>query len=438
LEIADVAVLLTPLLGMLVMLFVGIPIGISIGFAAFIGFAMLVGVDAAMNRLAQVAYQQVMSYALSPLVVFIFMGEIIVFTGIGVDLYQAIAKWSGRIPGSLAMGSIVVCAIFGAICGVSMAGALAIGLLAIPEMQRMGYHNSIATGAVAAGGTLSIMIPPSIAFVFYGIAAEESIGALFIAGIIPGVIMTLLYGAYIFLYGTMYPERTPLATSASWRERLFSLKALLPVGALFVIVLGSIYFGLCTPSEAGAMGASGALLLAMVYKKFSFRNIITACRTTALTVGMVLVIFVGAIYFGFFMGLSGLTDKLVVTMVSLPVSPIVIIIIITLVLMVLGCFLDIGSLIFLTTPVLLPVIKNLGFDPVWYGVVLVITCEMAMITPPVGMNLFVIQGIVPEVPIGDIIKGAFPFFLIDIVALVIIIAFPSLATWLPSQVIGLV
>lgn len=419
---------------MFVMLFLGIPIAVAIGFAGFLGFWMLVGADAAMLKLGRVAYYELMNYAFSPIVLFVFMGEIIVFTGMGAQLFESVAKITGRMPGSLAVTTIGASALFAAICGVSTAGAMTIGQLAIPEMRKRGYRDSMATGVVAAGGTLAIMIPPSVAFVLYGIIAEESIGSLFLAGIIPGIIITLLFSAYAVIHGVRHPA-TLSPTSVPWREKIAAITNIVPVAILFLVVIGSIYSGVATPTEAAALGASGALTLAAVYRKLSLSNLVTACRQTALTVGLLLVIFVGALYFGYFVAMTGYIRELIDLVGSQQVPPTVIIMMIVLFLMVMGCFFDIGSMIFLTTPILLPLVKALGFSPIWYGVILVITCEMAMITPPVGMNLYVIWAIAPDIKGAEVIKGSIPFVIILGVAIALVTAFPLLATWLPGQMI---
>lgn len=431
---SELATLLIPVSLMLVLLFLGFPIGVALGFAGLIGFAMVSNADASMLRLGRVAYQLMLNYAFSPIVLFVFMGEVIVFTGIGSQLFEGVSKWTGRIPGSLAVSTVGASALFGAICGVSVAGTLTIGELAISEMRKRNYGKAMAAGVVAAGGTLSIMIPPSISFVLYGIIAEQSIGSLFISGIIPGIVISGLFSVYAVMYGIKHPETIP-PTKPSWGEKIAALKSIVPVAILFIVVLGSIYAGFATPSEAGALGASGALILAVAYRKLNWRNMMTACWHTALNVGMLLVIFVGAVFFGYYIAMTGYTGKLVDLLVSLPVSPMVIVGLIALFLVILGCFLDTGSMVLLTTPILLPIIKAFGFSPIWYGVILVITCQTALITPPVGMNLFVLTAIAPDIPSTEVIKGAFPFVMILCVAILIIMFFPSLSTWLPSLMI---
>lgn len=434
-EIAGPYTLGIVVLGVLVLLFLGTPIGVALGLSAFVGFSMTSGAEAAISRLGDVAYYTFLNYAFSPIILFIFMGEIIVITGIGAHLFEAVSGWVGRIPGSLAVSSIGASGVFGAISGVSTAGTLVIGELAIPEMQKRGYSNSMATGVVAAGGTLSIMIPPSVAFVLYGVASEQSIGALFIAGAIPGVIEVILYSIFVILHGMRHPETSSL-TRVSWQDRVSSLKVLVPIAVLFFTILGSIYLGLATPSEAGALGASGALVLAVIYRRLNLRNLIVACRQTALLVGTFLIIAVGAIFFGYYLSLTGYTDQLVTMMVNLPIPPLAVVGMICLILIIMGCFMEIASIIFITTPLVLPAITALGFDPIWYGVILIVTAEMAFITPPVGLNLFVIRSIAPDVPMADIIKGAVPFVIIDMGMIGLLMAFPMLATWLPQQMLS--
>jgi len=418
------------------MLFLGVPVAISIGLSAFIGFWMVLGLDPAVARLGQVSYHALMNYAFSPIILFILMGEIIIFSGIGSDIFEATSKWVGKLPGGLAIASVLASALFGAICGVSIAGAATIGRLAIPEMLKRKYSRSLAAGTVAAGGTLSIMIPPSLAFILYGVVSEQSIGRLFIAGIIPGVLISLLYSGYVLLTATRHPENAPRMPSASWHEKLAAAKVIFPVAALFVMVLGTIYLGFGTPSEAGAMGATGALILALIYRKLSPGNLATACFQSAMTIGSIMIIAVAALFFGYYLATSGYSAKLIAAVSTAPVSRWVIMILINLLLLVLGCFLDVSAIILLTTPILLPTVIALGFDPIWYGVILVINIEMAFITPPVGLNLFVIRSLAPDIPISDVIRGAFPFVIIDVIAIAIIMLFPQLALWLPNTIMS--
>jgi len=277
-------ILIVPLFLMVALLFLRMPIGVSLGFAAFIGLCMVSGFDSAINKAGRIAFWLILNYAYSPIVLFVFLGEVMLFTGLGGELFESASRWVGRIPGSLAISTIIASALFGAVCGLSVAGALTIGELAIPEMRRRGYSASLATGTVAAGGTLSIMIPPSVPMVIYGLAAEESIGSLFIAGIIPGIIISILFALYCFIQGVKHPE-TRYTVKVPWRDKFTGLKVILPVLLLFTIVLGSIYFGLATPSEAGAIGASGALIIAAQHRKLSVRNLIEASKRTVETVG---------------------------------------------------------------------------------------------------------------------------------------------------------
>lgn len=435
-ETNTIFVLIVPLFLMVVLLFLRVPIGVALGFAGFIGFCMVSGFGPAMNKIGRISFWQVLNYTYSPVVLFVFLGEVMVFTGIGGELFDSASKWMGRMPGSLAISTVIASCLFGAICGLSVAGALTIGGLAIPEMRKRGYSGRFATGTVAAGGTLSIMIPPSVPMVIYGLIAEESIGKLFIAGIIPGVIITILFSIYCYVHGIRHPECRE-TVKVAWRDKLITLKVILPVGLLFIIILGGIYLGLDTPSEAGGIGAAGALIIAATRKSLSFRNLIEASKTTVETVGMILIIFIGAIFFGQYMAMTGYTDQLVKMLTALPVPPFVILLLLFLVIGVMGCFIDVGSIVLITTPLFLPVIKTLGYSPIWYGVILIIGCEMAALTPPVGLNLFVIKGLVPDVPMIEVIKGSLPYVWILTLAMFIFLAFPSIVTWLPTVMMPL-
>ena len=420
-----------PLAGMILFLLMGVKIFVALGFWAVIGYAMVTSWDLAFSRLALVGYHQICNYAYSPLILFILTGEIIVFSGIGSDLYEAMHKWFGQVPGGLAIASTVACALFAAISGMSVAGAVTIGLIAIPEMRQRGYSKPLATGAVIGSGTLAIMIPPSFDFIAYSIMARQSIGEMFIAGVVPGIIEGLIIIGIIMGWAKIHPKAAPRLAAVPWKQKLISLKAVLPVVGLLIFILGSIYTGIATPTEAAGVSVIVALIITAFYRKLTWRNLFTALIHTVTTSGFIFIILIVALFFGYYLTITGVTRMLTSAVMASGFHPKVIMLFIMLLLAMLGCVLDPGSMLFITTPILVPIVSALGFDLVWYGVVLVIAIEMGLITPPVGIQLYVIQGIVPDIPIGDIIRGSIPFMMENVVTLLLLLFFPQIALWLP-------
>ena len=410
-----------------------LPIAFALGFSGFIGYWMLKGFDVALARLGIAGYTTMMSFVLSPIAVFILMGEFVVISGLGSDLFEAGWRWLGRTPGSLAIGSVFACAVFAAMCGVSVAAAVTIGMVAIPEMLKRGYDKGLATGVVAAGGTLSILIPPSVTFILYGAVAEESIGKLFMAGVFPGIVLTILFSIYVLIFAIRKPELAPAAGRVPMKEKFYSLRGIWAVIILIAAVLGTIYVGVATPTEAAAVGALAAMLIAISYRKLTWSKLWTSLLRTAEASGYIFIIVVFAMYFGVYLTLTGATDQFINFLVSLPVNPWIVMVGINLLLMVLGCFLDPVTIILLTVPMLHSIIIKLGFDGIWFGVIVVINMELGFLTPPVGLNLFAIKGICPEVPFDTILRGSVPFMFLDILCIIIISIFPQIALWLPSM-----
>jgi tripartite ATP-independent transporter DctM subunit len=366
---------------------------------------------------------------------FILMGEIIFVTGIGSDLYNAASSWLNRLRGGLAMASVVASAIFGALCGVSIAGAATIGSFAIPEMLKRGYHKSLATGPVTAAGALSLLIPPSLAFILYGEVADESVGKLFVGGIVPGVALAIMMMIYIWVICKIRPEYAPDADETiTWADRAQSIKRVIPSLGLIVAVLGTIYFGICTPTESAAIGCVGSLLINLRRKTLTWASFRGILQKTMLTSGMILLIFSSALLFGYVLTRLRAPQNIIGLVEAANLPDWGVLTLIMAILIVMGMFMDIVSVILISTPLLLPMVQNMGYDPLWYGIIVGITCEMAVITPPIGLNLYAIKGIAPdEISLQDIIKAAFPFVFVELAALVIFIAFPSLSLWLPNN-----
>ncbi len=427
-------------LAMFVALLGALLIGIPVAFALIaVGLGSLTilggGIDA-LGLVAPTLWSSVASFTLTAVPLFILMGAIISASGMGARLYASLATLMHGVPGGLTVATTLACTIMAAVSGSSVATAGAIGRFSVLEMRRFGYRDETACGAVAAGGTLGILIPPSIPLIVYGIIAQESIGALFIAGIVPGILMALGFVVYQVWNATREMKRRPDAgpERVTLRQRLTALKHIVPVAILIWIILGTIYQGIATPTEAAALGVIASLLLsAVVYRELSWAKMILICRESAKGSVMVLMIIAGAMLFGYAMTTSNVAPTLSRIVAELDVPPWVAFITINLLLIFLGCFMETLSIIVITAPILIPIILALGWDPVWFGIIMVINMEMALITPPVGLNLFVVQGVVEDVPLSRIIAGTMPYVLIMAIVLVMVGVVPELATYLPHH-----
>jgi tripartite ATP-independent transporter DctM subunit len=417
-----------------ILLAIGVPIFASLGLAGTVGILLLKGPDG-LQAIPTVMYDKLRSFVLVAVPLFILMGQVIFFSGMGKDLYILGSRWLSRLPGGLAMGSVAACTIFGAMCGVSVAGAATIGSFAIPEMLQRGYDKRLATGSVAAAGALALLIPPSVGFIIYGEIADVSVGLLFIGGIVPGLVLALMMCIYIGLRAWLHPEIAPPSKEiVTWKLRLESIRKVWPGLLLIFAVLGTIYLGVATPTQAAAIGFFVSLFIArFFYRSLNRRIFVNVARSTMLTTGMILIIFVSAMFFGYVLTLLKLPDYIVQFIGESGWPAWLTLTAIMGILILLGCFVDVVSVITISTPLLLPTVEMLGYSPLWFGIVMGITLEMAVITPPVGLNLYTIKGIAPpEVSLNDIIIGAFPFVLVEVVCLALFVAFPALALWLPQ------
>jgi C4-dicarboxylate transporter DctM subunit len=416
-----------------VLMAIGVPIFVSLGVVSIAGIISLQGFEA-LSAVPGVMYDRMASFTLIAVPLFILMGEIIFVSGLGSDIYRAIRISLRRVRGSLAIASVFACAVFGAMCGVSMAGAATIGKFAIPEMLKAGYDKSVATGVVASAGSLALLIPPSVGLILYGLVAGESVGYLFIAGVIPGIIISLMMMAYLLILGWYKPELMPTVKLSELEEENYVNPWIVTIPALLLVfaVLGSIYFGIATPSESAAVGCLGALLIAAYKRVLTTPLLFKVLRDTTRTTGMILAILSSALVYGYLLTRLRIPQELVGWIVDQGFNQYTVLIAIFLLLIVMGMFMDVVSVILIATPLLLPIIKTFGYDPIWFGIVMAIVCEMAVITPPVGLNLFVIQGISPgNISIGTVARGSFPYFLLLILAVILFTAFPQLVLWLP-------
>jgi tripartite ATP-independent transporter DctM subunit len=420
------------LLSLLGLLALGVPIAVAMGVTGAVGLCVLLSPEAAFVKAGVVAFHSVSSYELGVLPLFVFMAHVCFAAGATQQFFDAAAKLIGHRPGGLALASIAGCAGFGAISGSSLATAATVGLVALPEMRRKNYSPALATGALAAGGTLGVLIPPSGALIVFGILAEQSIGKLFMAALLPGLSQALLYMLVILFMCWRRPALAPATPRASWAERRHALYGLADVSLLASVVLVGMFAGWFTPTEAASVGAVGALVLCAARRKLSRATLETALRDTLKTTGMIYAVMLGAHLLSTFLGVSRIPDRVAQYVVDLNAGPIVATTAMALTLLVLGSFLDGLALMLLATPVFLPVALRLGLSPIWFGIFLVRAMEIGFVHPPVGMNVYVIHGIAPDIPLRSIFRGILPFLGMDFLHLALLIAAPNLALWLPS------
>jgi C4-dicarboxylate transporter DctM subunit len=414
------------------LLFLGMPIGFGMALIGFCGAVYMMSPGAGFNVLGIFPYQYSASYNFAVIPLFVLMGEIAFRSGFGRDLYSGVHKLLAGLPGSLAMATVGACAFFGAICGSSTATAATMASVALPEMKKFKYSMKLATGTIACGGTLGILIPPSIIFVIYGIMTEQSIGKLFMAGFVPGLLEAFLYMVTIYVLVKIHPDWAPSAPRTNMRERIFGLRNTWPVFVLFVVVVGGIYIGFFTPTEASAVGVLGASLIMLMRRQFTRENFIGSLLSSGRTTGMIFSILIGAMIMNYWLGISELPLKLAEFVAHLSISSLGILGSILFIYIVLGCLMDAMPMILLTTPIFYPIIVKMGFNPIWFGVLVVRVVEIGLITPPIGLNVFIIRGIAKDISTFEIFRGVVPFFVADIGCVVLLVAFPQIALFLPS------
>ena len=420
---------------LLVLLLSGLWIAFGLGLAGIIVLLLHGGLPA-LAPLGYVSWNTVESFVLTSVPLFILMGELILRAGLSENFYRSMGLWFHGIKGGLLQSNIVACAVFAAVSGSSVATAAAIGTVAIPEMTRRGYEPKILFGSLAAGGTLGILIPPSIPMIIYGAMVEQSVERLFIAGVLPGIVMSLIFMAYIWVRVAVTPSLVPPAEARpTWAERLRGLAGVAPMLVLILLVLGSIWLGYATPTEAAAVGAAAAMVLALASRRLSWRVLTESVTSTIRTTCMVLFIIVGAQILTYALVKTGASRALTAWVVSLGLSKWILFAIVTVLYIFLGCIIDGVSMMVLTLPILYPIIIAAGFDPIWFGIALVILIELGNVTPPVGLNMFVIHGLSGGRPIGEVIWGSLPFGILMLVVLALIGIFPGLVSWLPSTLV---
>ena len=416
-----------------VLLFAGIPISFALVIVGVVGVTAIIGFDPAMAMLGQVFFDTARSYSLSVVPLFLLMGNLIVQSGVADEIYDAAYAWLRHRKGGLAMATIAACGGFSSVCGSSLATAATMGRIALPAMRRHGYSDSLATGAIAAGGTLGIIIPPSVILVIYGILTQQDIGKLFLAGLIPGLLGVVGYMIAVRLSLWMRPEQLVAEDKLPLMARIAALKGVLPALVLFAFVLGGIYLGAFTATEAAGMGAAGALLLTAVRGKLTLRATLTTLFDTGKTTAAMFFILMGALYFMNYVNLSGLSSDIRSFVLGLNLPPMGVIVLIGIMLLILGALLESLSMVLLVVPVLFPIVTQLGFDPIWFGIFIVVAAELSYITPPMGMNVFVLRVVARDVPVGQIFTGVTPFVIMDLVRLALLVLMPWLALVIPNS-----
>lgn len=426
------------LIGVIVLLILiafRMPIAYSMLIVGFFGFAVLVSPSAALKMVSTEIFSNFASYNLSVIPMFVWMGFIAYYSGVGSHLYELANRLIGRLPGGLAIATQAACAVFGAICGSNTATAATMGAIALPEMRKYKYDDSLATASVAAAGALGVLIPPSVIFIVYGVSTEQSIGDLFISGIVPGILLMLFYMAAIYIRVKRNPSLAPVSDGTEVKRIGFLKSGLPEILVTFLISLGGLFAGWFTPTEAGAVGAASILLITVLRKKLTWAGFKKSLRDTTRTTAMIMLLVAGAMVFGRFIAVSRLPFEMANWASNLELPAFLVMAFILVIYLILGCFIDALAMILLTVPIFYPVAVNvLGYDPIWFGVIIVMVVAMGVITPPVGMNVFIIKGVAKDVPLETIYKGVWPFIIALAACILVLFAFPGIATFLPELI----
>jgi tripartite ATP-independent transporter DctM subunit len=426
---------LTGIVGVAVLLFLfalRMQVGLSMLIVGFLGFAYLSGTSSGLPLLGMVPYATASAYSFSVIPLFILMGMFLSYGGLGREIFDAANAWVRQVRGGMAMATIVAIGVWSALSGSATATAASLGSVVLPEMKRRGYNDAMATACVAAGATMDLLIPPSAVLVLYGILTEESIGKLLIAGILPGILMAALFAAVIYIWVRRDPKAAPAEAAAPFRVKVRALKPIWAVVVIFLLVMGGIYQGFFTPTEAAAVGAFISLIVSLVSKRFSRKAMSDALDSAARTTAMLFIILIGAIIFSRFLAVTRIPFDLSSYIAALHLSRYVVIGIIILVMVVLGCFIEGLSLMVLTIPILYPLVISMGFDGIWFGVLFVTLLNIGMVTPPVGINVYVVAGVAKDVPLMTIFRGVTPFWIAMVVGAILLVAFPQITLWLVS------
>ncbi|MDP2916800.1 MAG: TRAP transporter large permease [Dehalococcoidia bacterium] len=415
-----------------ILMFLNVNIGLALALVGFLGVVYLGGLNSGLSIMGISPITAATSYNMSVIPLFVLMGTFVVQSQLGSELYNATYRWVGHLPGGLAMATAGACAFFASVSGSSAATAAAVGTVSLPEMKRYRYDAALATGCVASSGTLGILIPPSMTFVIYGMLTSESIGKLLIAGVIPGILLAIMFMLLIYIFARLNPVLGPRGPKASIRERITALKDVWGIVALFVLVIGGIYFGIFTPTEAAGIGAFGAFLFTLGRKRLTLKKFWFAIIDAVQTTSMIMIIVIGATVFGYFLAMSKLPLEMADFVARSNLPPYIVLTGVVIVFVILGCFIEALAMLILVIPIVFPLITNSGFDPIWFGVIAVIVTQIALITPPVGVNVFVIKGIANDVPMYTIFRGVTPYVVALVIFIVILTVFPQIALFLPN------
>jgi C4-dicarboxylate transporter DctM subunit len=416
-----------------VLMLLRVPVGMAMGLVGVTGFGMIAGFGPALKLIGQTSMRTVTDYTFGVIPMFLLMGAFVSNSGMSRELFRAANTFIGHLRGGLGFATIIACAGFAAISGSSVATAATFSTVAYPEMRRFKYPQSLAAGTIAAGGTLGAMFPPSTVLVVYGIITEQDIGKLFMAGVLPGLLAVAMYILTLAIIGAVRPALLPRGETSTWSERLAAIGDIWAPLLLFVFVIGGLYGGLFTPTEAGGMGAGGAFIIGVLRRRLSRADILKSLLQATRTAAAVFTVLIGALLFGYFLTITGTPQKVTEFMTGLGLGRYGVLVLILIMYLILGCLMDAMAMIILTVPIVFPVITALGFDPIWFGVIIVMTVELGLIHPPVGMNVFVIKSVVGELKFSTIFRGVAPFIVTDLIRLAILVAFPVIATWLPGQ-----
>jgi len=434
LDLSTDAIALIGFLVLFLLMLLRVPVGMAMGLVGIGGYSWIAGAGPALKLVGQTSMRTVTDYTFGVIPMFMLMGALVSVSGVSKELFKAANSMIGHLRGGLGVATVLACGGFAAICGSSVATAATFSGVAYPEMRRFGYPQSFSTGVIAAGGTLGAMLPPSTVLAVFAILTQQDIGKLFMAGIIPGLLAMLMYVLTIMLIVRVKPDWLPRGEIKPWAERAADLKNVWAPLVLFIFVIGGLYGGFFTPTEAGGVGASGAFILGLLRRRLDRAKIKEALLSATRTAAAVFTVLIGALMFGYFLTVTQTPQKLAEFLLTgLGLGPYGVLMLILLMYLVLGCLMDAMAMIILTVPIIFPIVVQLGFDPIWFGIIIVMTVELGLITPPVGMNVFVIKSVVPEVSFSTIFRGVSPFVVTDILRLAILIAFPIIALWLPTR-----
>ncbi len=421
---------------MLAMIGMGVHIAFAMAVVGTLGITCLIGLSAALTQVENTFWNVATNINLLCIPLFIFMGQLCLHTGIVSKLYETTRAWIGNKPGGLAIASVYACGAFGAVTGSSVASTATMGSTVIPELKKYHYSDNLAAGTLSSGGGLAALIPPSVVMVFYGLLTDTSIAALFMAGIIPGIILMLLFTVMIYTRCVVNPSLGPRGPKIQLLEKIKSLHQVWPVVTVFVAVIGSIYAGICTPTEAASVGAIAVIIIAKILRSLSWKSFKEAAHATAILTAMVFLLIVGGYIIARFLAMTGLTSSVTDYIVGLNVNKYIILSGITLLYLVMGCVLDTFGMLILSLPFTFPIVTSIGFDAVWFGIYIVLMSEVGLITPPVGINLYVLKSVAPQIDIRDLFLGAIWFVVFTLVCAAVLIVWPKIATWLPTLLIN--